>query len=89
MDTKSILLKLVQQAQTNSDECLKELFELMRKAVIRGEMENIEWYIMNDMSDEDILLLLVTTDVDLSVNFDELVLIEAVRYVFRYKMMEC
>ena len=36
---------------------------------------------MNDLTDDDILLIIVLTDVDLSINFTELILSEAVNYI--------
>lgn len=83
MDTKNVLLKLIHQAQLTHDDCLREVFTLIKKAVIRSKTEDIDWYIMNDMSDNDVLLLIVLSDTELSVSFNEFIIVEAVRYIFR------
>lgn len=83
METKNTLQKLVLDAQSNSDECVSELFYLIHQALVRSEGEVINRYIMNGISENDVLLLVVLTDLDLSVNFQNEVLILAVQYIFR------
>ena len=83
MDTKNAISKLVNQAQTTCDDCLTELFFLMHQALLRSEEEVIDWYIMNDMSESDILMLIALTDTDLSVQFNDEIIILAVQYVFK------
>ncbi|MFA0192676.1 hypothetical protein [Vibrio lentus] len=83
MDTKNTISYLLSQAQENGDDCLTELFVLMQQALLRKPEEDIDWYLMNDMSENDILLLITLTDIDLSVQFSDEILIAAVRCVFR------
>ena len=83
MDTKNTISNLLNQAQANCDRCLTELILLMQQALLRKPEEDIDWYLMNDMSDNDILLFVTLTDTDLSVQFNDEVLIAAVQFVFR------
>ncbi len=80
MDTKNNLLKLVLDAQSN---CVYELFFLIHEAVQRCEIGDIDWYLMNDMSESDVLLFILLNDVELSVHFNEITLLESVHYLFR------
>ncbi|MEZ8844594.1 hypothetical protein AB6E06_23445 [Vibrio splendidus] len=83
MDTKNTISNLLNQAQANGDGCLTELLLLMQQALLRKPEEDIDWYLMNDMSENDILLFVTLTDTDLSVQFNDEVLIAAVQFVFR------
>ncbi|WP_225874955.1 hypothetical protein [Vibrio atypicus] len=49
--------------------------------MIRTDSAEIDWHLMNDLVVDDILLIIVLTDVDLAINFNEIVLREAVKYV--------
>ncbi|CAH7220227.1 conserved hypothetical protein [Vibrio chagasii] len=82
MDTKNTILAIVLQAQSECDSSLQELFLLIKQAVIRSEVADIDWYIMNDMSDDDVLLFIILNDIELSINYNESVLIEVVQYIF-------
>ena len=46
--------------------------------------EDIHWYTINAISESDVLLYIVLNDIDLSVNFDNVVLVQAVCNVFRF-----
>ncbi len=81
MDTKTLLLHQIQRAMLDCDACLDDLFEMMSRAVLRTDAEQIDWHLMNEMGDADVLLLIVLTDMDLTINFNEIVLKEAVTYV--------
>lgn len=81
MNTKNILLKHIYRAKLDSDTCLSELLDLMNQAVVKTDAEDIDWHLMNDLSEADILLLITLTDVHLTINFNETVLNEVVQYV--------
>jgi hypothetical protein len=83
MDTKNRLLTLTLRAARNSDKCASELFNLLAQAIRRTDAEEIEWHQVNDMLEQDSLLIIALTNVDLTINFSEVVIREAVRYVFR------
>ncbi|WP_133152419.1 hypothetical protein [Vibrio lentus] len=55
---------------------------LIKQAVIRSDVADIDWYVMNDMSDNDVLLLIMLNDIELSIHYNEVVLIEVVQYIF-------
>ncbi|MCJ2378767.1 hypothetical protein LNL84_18310 [Vibrio sp. ZSDZ34] len=57
---------------------------MMSQAVMRTSPAEIDWHLMNDMVDDDILLIIVLTDTDLSVNFNEFVLRESVKHVMEF-----
>ncbi|MDH5929481.1 hypothetical protein L8S13_24670 [Vibrio lentus] len=57
---------------------------MMSQALIRTDSGEIDWHLMNDLVVDDILLIIVLTDVDLSINFNELVLREAVKSVMAF-----
>ncbi|WKY60671.1 hypothetical protein Q5H80_17805 [Vibrio sp. SNU_ST1] len=82
MDTKNTLLTLIQHSRSNCDASLCELLALIQDAVIQSKEDDIDWYITNDISESDVLLLIVMNDIDLSINFHELVLFKAVQYIF-------
>ncbi|CAH7146166.1 conserved hypothetical protein [Vibrio chagasii] len=81
MDTKNTLLKLVLDAQSDCEDCLCELFFLIHEAVQRCDIGLINWYVTNDMPDSDVLLFILLNDVELSVNFNEMVIVEAVNHI--------
>ncbi|MGY5614956.1 hypothetical protein [Vibrio brasiliensis] len=56
---------------------------MMSQAVMRTDAEEINWHLMNDLVDADILLIIVLTDVEFTVNFNS-VLSEAVKYVMAF-----
>lgn len=87
MDTKNTLLALIYQAQSNYDGSLHCLFTLINQAIAKTHVDDINWYIMNDMAESDVLLLIVQNDIDLSINFNDLVLFEAVKYVCSLKSL--
>ncbi|PML07638.1 hypothetical protein BCT85_20160 [Vibrio lentus] len=82
MNTKNTILALVLQAQSDCGDSLQELFLLIKQAVIRSDVADIDWYVMNDMSDNDVLLLIMLNDIELSIHYNEVVLIEVVQYIF-------
>ncbi|EJE4192492.1 hypothetical protein M3904_003175 [Vibrio parahaemolyticus] len=84
MNTKTFLLSLIQRAKLDCDKCLDELVDMMSHALMRVDPEEIDWHLMNDLMDDDILLIVVLTDADLSINFSELILREAVKYVMAF-----
>lgn len=57
---------------------------MMSQAVMRTDAEEIDWHLMNDLAEVDILLLIALTDVTLTINFSECVLSEAVKYVMAF-----
>lgn len=57
---------------------------MMSEAVMKIDMEDIDWHLMNELADADILLLIVLTDIDLTINFNEFVLSQAVKYVMAF-----
>jgi hypothetical protein len=81
MNTKTFLLAQIHRAKLDCDKCLDDLFDMMSQAVMRTDSDEIDWHLMNDLTDDDILLIIVLNDVDLSINFTELILSEAVNYV--------
>ena len=60
---------------------LNELLDMMSQALMRTDSAEFDWHLMNDLVGDDILLIIALTDTDLSINFNELVLREAVKYV--------
>nr|WP_249335788.1 hypothetical protein [Vibrio parahaemolyticus] len=84
MNVKTILLTHIHRAKSDREKCLDELLDLMSQAVARTDLEEFDWYLMNDLVDADILFTIVLTDVDLTINFNEYVLIEAVRFVMTF-----
>ncbi|MGR5096590.1 hypothetical protein [Vibrio maritimus] len=84
MNTKSFLLAQIHRAKLDSDKCLVELLDMMSLALMRTDSAEIDWHLMNDLLDDDILLIIVLTDVGLSINFNELVLREVVKYVMYF-----
>ncbi|MDA0107813.1 hypothetical protein OH456_06645 [Vibrio sp. La 4.2.2] len=81
METKTLLLHQIQRAMLDCDACLDDLFEMMSRAVLKTDAEQIDWHLMNEMGDADVLLLIVLTDVDLRASFNEVVLKKAVNYI--------
>ncbi|PTC02009.1 hypothetical protein C9980_25260 [Vibrio mediterranei] len=81
MDTKSILLFILHHANELTDHHLEGTFKLMKNAVQRISSEEIDWHLMNGLSDEDILLLLLLHDTDLSVQYRPSHIEEMVRLI--------
>ena len=81
MNTKSIFLEYIHRANTHCDSCLNQLFALMTQAVMKVDSDDIAMHLMNDVSDPDLLLLIVLTDIDLTTQYDEIVLATAVTHV--------
>lgn len=81
MNTKTILLTHIHLAKLDCGRCLDELLDMMSRAVMRTDVEEINWHLMNDLADADILLIIVLTDLELTINFNDSVLREAVKYV--------
>ncbi len=81
MNTKTFLLAQIHRTKLDCEKCLDCLFDLMSQALIRTDSAEIDWHLMNDLVVDDILLIIVLTDVDLAINFNEIVLREAVKYV--------
>jgi hypothetical protein len=88
MYTKLLLLSLVNTAELVTNQQLPPLFTLLRKAIKKYESDEIDWHLVNGLSDLDILFLIAMVDTDLSVNFDTTVLEEAVRFVGWVHKME-
>lgn len=84
MDTKTFLLAQIHRVKLDSDKRLVELLDMMSQALMRTDSAEIDWHLMNDLVDDDILLIIVLTDADLSTNFNELILREAVKYVIAF-----
>ncbi|CAK2774930.1 conserved hypothetical protein [Vibrio crassostreae] len=82
MNTKNKLIARTQRARSDCDECLTELLTLVYQAILHSEVEDIDWYVMNTLPECDILLFVALADTDLSIHFDETVIVHAVRYVF-------
>ncbi|MGD8233419.1 hypothetical protein [Vibrio sp. TRT 1302] len=57
---------------------------MMSQALMRTDSAEIDWHLMNDLMGDDILLIIVLTDANLTINFNELVLREAVKYVIAF-----
>ncbi|OBT00489.1 hypothetical protein A9257_07350 [Vibrio cyclitrophicus] len=85
MNTKSIFLEYIHRANTQCDSCLNQLFSLMAQAVMKVDSDEIALHLMNDVSDPDLLLLIVLTDIDLTTQYDEIVLATAVTYVMNFE----
>lgn len=66
------------------DTCLNEILEMISQAVDRTDLEEIEWHLRNDLMEQDVLLLIVLTDIELTINFSEVVLTEAVRFIMSF-----
>ena len=84
MNTKTFLLNLIHRAKLDCDKCLDDLFDMMSHALMRTDPEEMDWCLMNDLMDDDILLIIALTDADLSINFNELVLRETVKYIMAF-----
>ncbi|MCW8335492.1 hypothetical protein [Vibrio paucivorans] len=84
MNTKTFLLAQIHRAKLDCDKCLDDLFDMMSQALMRTGSAEIDWHLMNDLVGDDILLIIVLTDVNLTINFNELVLREAVKYVMAF-----
>ncbi|TVU69907.1 hypothetical protein FQP87_20240 [Vibrio tasmaniensis] len=85
MNTKSIFLECIHRANTQCDSCLNQLFSLMAQAVMKVDSDDIALHLMNDVSDPDLLLLIVLTDIDLTTQYDELILAIAVTHVMNFE----
>ncbi|MCY9873208.1 hypothetical protein [Vibrio barjaei] len=88
MNTKLILLSRVIRAELATNQQLTALFTLLRKAVEKYESDEIDWHLVNGLTDFDILFLIVMTDTDLTVNFDATVLAAAVNFVVQLPWVE-
>ena len=84
MNTKTFLLAQIHRAKLDCDKCLDDLFDMMSQALMRTDSAEIDWHLNNDLVCDDILLIVVLTDADLSINFNELVLREAVKYAMAF-----
>ncbi len=84
MNTKTFLLAQIYRAKLDCEICLDDLFDMMSQALMRTDSAEIDWHLMNDLVSDDILLIIVLTDADLSINFNELILREAVNYVMAF-----
>ena len=84
MNTKTFLLAQIHRAKLDCDKCLDDLFDMMSQALMRTDSAEIDWYLMNDLVGDDILFIIVLTDANLTLNFNELVLREAVKYVMAF-----
>ncbi|UTZ27702.1 hypothetical protein HB761_13665 [Vibrio campbellii] len=84
MNTKTFLLAQIRRAKLDCDKCLDDLFDMMGQALMRTDSAEIDWHLNNDLVCDDILLIVVLTDADLSINFNELVLRKAVKYVMAF-----
>ncbi|WP_237333054.1 hypothetical protein, partial [Vibrio anguillarum] len=84
MNTKTFLLAQIHRAKLDSDKCLVELLYMMSQALMRTDSAEIDWHLMNDLVDDDILLIIVLTDAGLSINFNEVLLREGVKYVMAF-----
>ncbi|AXB32915.1 hypothetical protein DSB67_08400 [Vibrio campbellii] len=84
MSTKTFLLAQIHRAKLDCDKCLDDLFNMMSQALMRTDSAEIDWHLMNDLVCDDILLIVVLTDADLSIKFNELVLREAMKYVMAF-----
>ncbi|CDT56389.1 conserved hypothetical protein [Vibrio coralliirubri] len=82
MNTKNTLLNLVIGALADCDDSVRELFTLIHEAVKSCATDDIDWYLMNDMSEGDVLLFILLNDTELFIHFNEIVLIEATHYLF-------
>ena len=85
MNTKSIFLEYIHRANTHCDSCLNQLFALMTQAVMKVDSDDIAINLINDVSDPDLLLLIVLTDIDLTTQYDEIVLATAVTHVMNFE----
>ncbi|MFM2607270.1 hypothetical protein AAFX30_06510 [Vibrio chagasii] len=88
METKNTLLTLIHQAKFDCEPCLNELYSMMTNAVLEKESWEFEWYLVNGQSEADILLLIVLTDMELSIHFHELILREEARYVMKFLVLQ-
>ncbi|PMO78077.1 hypothetical protein BCT01_13290 [Vibrio tasmaniensis] len=84
MNTKSVLLDYIDRANANGDNCYKQLLVLMRESVARTDAEEIDWHMINDLLEADVLLLIVLTDMDLTIQYHEYVLMHAVTFVMKF-----
>lgn len=84
MNVKTTLLTHIHRAKLDSEKCLDELLDMISQAVARTDLGEFNWYLMNDLVDADILLIIALTDIDLTINFNDCVLIEAVKYVMTF-----
>ncbi|ASI89635.1 hypothetical protein [Vibrio mediterranei] len=85
MNTKTILLAHIHRAKSQWNNGLSELFSMMSQAVMRVDAREIDWHLMNDLSESDVLLLIVLSDTDLTIRYDELVLSNAVNFVIKFE----
>lgn len=83
MNTKQILLSLLSNADLATNKQLSALFTLLRTAVEKYESDEIDWHLVNGLTDSDILFLIAMTDTDLTVNFDATFLAAAVNFVIQ------
>lgn len=81
MNTKLILLSLVSTAELATNQLPSSLFILLRQAVEKYESDEIDWHLINGLTDLDILFLIAMTDTELSVNFDTVVVEAVVNFV--------
>lgn len=81
MHTKLILISLLNTADLATNQQLSVLFNQLRKAVEKYESDEIDWHLVNGLSDLDILFLIAMTDTVLTVNFDSKTLAAAVSFV--------
>jgi hypothetical protein len=79
---------MLSMAELVTNQQVTVLFTLLRKAVQKYESDEIDWHLVNGLTDFDILLLIAMTDADLAVNFDAIVLEEAVSFVRQVHMLE-
>ncbi|CDT23277.1 MULTISPECIES: hypothetical protein [Vibrio] len=85
MNTKSIFLEYIHRANTHCDSCLNQLFALMTQAVMKVDSDDIAMHLMNGVSEPDLLLLIVLTDIGLTTRYDELILATAVTHVMNFE----
>lgn len=53
---------------------------------MKVDFDGITLYLMNDVSAPDLLLLMVLTDIDLTTQYDEIVLATAVTHVMNFQI---
>lgn len=84
MNTKTVLLTQIHRAKLDGGKHLNELLDEMSQAVMRTDIAEIDWHLMNDLADDDILLIIALTDVVLTVNYNEYVLRKVVKHVMAF-----
>ncbi len=62
---------------------------MMLNSVQERTVEEIDQYLINDLQQTDILLLIVLTDAALTIQFNPVILTAAVRYVMRRHQVGC